>query len=91
MTEKYAEKKVSAEETICLTVNGNSYELSVGSKSDQVGPSHTLAHTLRETLGLTGTKVSCDNGACGACTVLMDGKTILSVLFAIQFGFLNAR
>ncbi|MBW1788030.1 MAG: (2Fe-2S)-binding protein [Deltaproteobacteria bacterium] len=80
MTEKYAEERVSAEQTIHLTVNGKPYELNVGSKPDQVGPSHTLAHTLRETLALTGTKVSCDNGACGACTVLTDGKAILSCM-----------
>jgi len=39
-----------------------------------------LAHTLRETLGLTGTKVSCDRGACGCCTVLLDGKAVLSCM-----------
>jgi carbon-monoxide dehydrogenase small subunit len=43
-------------------------------------PSQTLAQTLRETLGLTGTKISCDHGACGACTVIMDGKPILSCM-----------
>jgi aconitate hydratase len=37
-----------------------------------------LAHTLRETLGLTGTKIWCDHGECGACTVLMDEKPVLS-------------
>ena len=65
---------------IALTVNGVSHELEVGSEPDQVAPSHTLAHTLRETLGLTGTKVSCDNGACGCCTVLMDEKAVLSCM-----------
>ena len=63
-----------------LTVNGKRYALEQGSRSDQVAPEHTLAYTLRETLGLTGTKVSCDEGACGACTVIMDGKTILSCM-----------
>lgn len=63
--------------TLRLTVNGRGYELIVGK---DVQPWHTLAHTLRETLGLTGTKVGCDHGACGACTVLMDGKPILSCL-----------
>lgn len=57
--------------SVSLTVNGELYEL-------EVDPSHTLVHTLRETLGLTGTKVGCDYGACGACTVLIDGKTAQS-------------
>ena len=39
----------------------------------EVDPSEPLAFTLRERLGLTGTKVSCDVQACGACTVLIDG------------------
>lgn len=41
--------------------------------SVEVEPSESLAHTLRTRLGLTGTKVSCDVQACGACTVLVDG------------------
>lgn len=40
----------------------------------------TLAYVLREKLGFTGLKVSCDEGACGACTVIMDGKAILSCM-----------
>ena len=63
-----------------LTVNGQLYELEIGSRPHEVDPSHTLAHTLRETLGLTGTKIGCDRGACGACTVLMDGKQVLSCM-----------
>ena len=77
-TKKF-EKKTGGE-SIRLTVNGESYELEIGSRPDQVGPAHTLAHTLRETLGLTGTKVSCNHGACGCCTVLMDGKAVLSCM-----------
>jgi carbon-monoxide dehydrogenase small subunit len=65
---------------ISLTVNGKVYDLDVGDGPGEVNPAHTLAHTLRETLGLTGTKVSCDHGACGCCTVLMDGKAILSCM-----------
>jgi aerobic-type carbon monoxide dehydrogenase small subunit (CoxS/CutS family) len=65
---------------ICLTVNGKPYELRIGESHDAVNPTHTLAFTLREMLGLTGTKVSCDSGACGACTVLMDGSAILSCM-----------
>jgi aerobic-type carbon monoxide dehydrogenase small subunit (CoxS/CutS family) len=63
-----------------ITVNGRIYRLEVGSAFGEVDPAHTLAHTLRETLGLTGTKVSCDHGACGCCTVLMDDKPVLSCM-----------
>ena len=65
---------------INLMVNGQPYQLEIGDKSGDVGPSETLAYTLREGLGLTGTKIGCDHGACGACTVLMDGKAILSCM-----------
>jgi carbon-monoxide dehydrogenase small subunit len=40
----------------------------------------TLSYLLREKLGFTGLKVSCDEGGCGACTVIMDGKAILSCM-----------
>jgi aerobic carbon-monoxide dehydrogenase small subunit len=66
--------------SIQLKVNSNHYDLQIGVRSDEVNPAHTLAYTLRETLGLTGTKVSCDHGACGCCTVLMDGKAVLSCM-----------
>jgi len=62
---------------IGITVNGEPREFMVGK---DVSPWHTLAHTLRETLGLTGTKIGCDDGACGACTVIMEGKPILSCM-----------
>jgi aerobic-type carbon monoxide dehydrogenase small subunit (CoxS/CutS family) len=65
---------------INLVVNGETYPLIVGDHVSGLLPSHTLAYTLRETLGLTGTKVGCDHGACGSCTVLMDGKPILSCM-----------
>lgn len=73
-------KKRRASKQINLVVNGRDVALEIGSLPHQVEVSHTLAHTLRETLGLTGTKVTCDNGACGSCTVLMDGKAILSCM-----------
>jgi carbon-monoxide dehydrogenase small subunit len=61
--------------TIRLTVNGKLYELMIGK---DVSPEHTLAYTLRETLGYTGTKIACDHASCGGCTVLMEGEAILS-------------
>jgi aerobic carbon-monoxide dehydrogenase small subunit len=70
--------KIITTKTITLRVNGKEYHLQIGSGSGQVEVSHTLAYTLRETLGLTGTKVSCDSGACGCCTVLIDRKAIPS-------------
>jgi carbon-monoxide dehydrogenase small subunit len=54
-------------------VNGQDIELNVD-------PMATLLDVLREQLGLTGTKRGCDAGDCGACTVIMDGKAILSCL-----------
>ena len=68
------------EDRVRLTVNGQPCELEIGDGPNAIGPSHTLAYTLRETLGLTGTKVGCDHGACGSCTVLMDGKPVLSCM-----------
>ena len=52
----FAAKKRSREKHVSLIVNGRSLELGIGSQPHQVETSHTLAHTLRETLGLTGTK-----------------------------------
>jgi carbon-monoxide dehydrogenase small subunit len=58
---------------IALTVNGDMYEV-------LVSPNHTLLEVLRDKLGLMGTKRGCDLGACGACTVLVDGEAHLSCL-----------
>jgi carbon-monoxide dehydrogenase small subunit len=68
----------AAPDLVHLTVNGRGHEFTVGGRAADVEPHHTLAHTLREVLGLTGTKVSCDRAACGMCTVLMDGRPVLS-------------
>jgi len=54
-----------------LMVNGNEHEL-------KLEPNWTLAYVLRDKLGLTGTKIACDQGVCGACTVLIDGEPTLS-------------
>jgi len=56
-----------------LTVNSTLYETAVD-------PRWTLAELLRDHLGLTGTKVGCDRGECGSCTVLVEGKPVLSCL-----------
>jgi aerobic-type carbon monoxide dehydrogenase small subunit (CoxS/CutS family) len=60
---------------INLEVNGKPYELMIGK---DIISSDTLAETLRNNLGLLGTKISCDRGACGACTVILNGKAVLS-------------
>jgi carbon-monoxide dehydrogenase small subunit len=65
----------TGEKHISLTVNGKLHKLMVGK---DVNPDHTLAYTLRETLGYTGIKIACDHGSCGACTVLMGGEAVLS-------------
>ena len=62
-----------AKVNIKLCVNGAWYELAVN-------PWERLVDVLRERLHLTGTKVGCGEGECGACTVNMDGKAILSCL-----------
>lgn len=60
-----------------VRVNGTWYKFEVGY---DIQPSDTLAYMLREKLGLTGLKLACDEGACGACTIIMDGKAVLSCL-----------
>ncbi len=60
-----------------IRVNGVWYEFEVGY---DIQTKDTLAYLLREKLGFTGLKLVCDEGACGACTVLMDGKAILSCM-----------
>ena len=66
-----------ANNLVTLIVNGKKVSLLIGR---DVYPQDTLVHTLREKLGLTGTKVACDHGACGACTVLVNGKPVVSCM-----------
>jgi len=61
-----------------VNVNGKQHEA-------EVEPRQLLVYFLRETLGLTGTNVGCDTSTCGACTVLLDGKTVKScTVLAVQ-------
>ena len=60
--------------TISFVLNGESTEV-------EIEPHLTLLQLLRDGLGLTGTKEGCGMGECGACTVLLDGKTINSCIF----------
>jgi xanthine dehydrogenase YagT iron-sulfur-binding subunit len=65
--------KTNETHTTSLRVNGNDYSL-------DILPWVSLLDALREKLDLTGTKKGCDHGQCGACTVLVDGKRVLSCL-----------
>jgi aerobic-type carbon monoxide dehydrogenase small subunit (CoxS/CutS family) len=58
----------AVERLVSLNVNGQTRRV-------DVAPHETLAHTLRYKLGLTGTKIGCNRGECGACTVIIDGIT----------------
>jgi aerobic-type carbon monoxide dehydrogenase small subunit (CoxS/CutS family) len=64
----YSKKQIS------LTVNEKKFSL-------VVEPRETLLHVLRERLNLTGTKMTCARGECGACTVLLDGNPVYSCLY----------
>lgn len=59
--------------TVKMTING-------AEKSVAIEPNVTLLDALRERLQMTGTKKGCDHGQCGACTVIVDGKRVLSCL-----------
>ncbi len=67
------QERVRTPRTISFVLNGHEQHV-------EAQPFSTLADTLRETLGLTGTKVGCEAGDCGACTVLMDGRQVCACL-----------
>ena len=62
-----------ARKTVSMTINGVPYQV-------DVKPNQTLVHLLREELGLLGTKCGCEEGECGACTVIMNGVSVTSCL-----------
>ena len=62
---------------VSVTVNG-------AARTGSFEPRTTLAEALRDSWGLTGTKVGCDRGACGACTVLLDGLAVNSCLTLVH-------
>ena len=67
---------------ISVRINGEWREFEVG---HDLLPTTTLSAFLRERLGCTGLKISCDEGACGACTIIMDGQAVLScMLLAVE-------
>ena len=65
---------MSSKRTIAVTVNGTRYE------RNDVEVRLTLADFLRHELGLTGTHLGCEHGVCGACTILLDGRSVRSCL-----------
>ena len=69
---------MAKKESIRVKVNGRDREA-------EVEPRLLLVHFIREVLGLTGTHVGCDTSHCGACTVVLNGKTVKScTVFAVQ-------
>ena len=66
-----AVKGAAGKSAVTLKVNGKSYRVEVEHRQ-------TLAEVLRDQLGLTGTKIGCDRGECGACTVMINGRNMYS-------------
>jgi aerobic carbon-monoxide dehydrogenase small subunit len=73
-------KTVMKDETVKITANINGKKV-----SGSTDPRTLLVYYLRDDLNLTGTHIGCDTGHCGACTVMMDGKTVKScMVLAVQ-------
>ena len=76
------QKLDSSIQKVKIRINGAWREFEIGRDLE---PMSTLSAFLRERQGLTGLKVSCDEGACGGCTILLDGKAVLScMLLAVE-------
>lgn len=73
VTEHPGESLPLPEGVIRLTINGQAHHL-------RIEPQWTLHHLIHDRLGLTGTKTFCDRGACGSCTVILDGRPVLSCM-----------
>jgi carbon-monoxide dehydrogenase medium subunit len=67
------ESLISGKDPIITQINGKEYTFDKGHET-------TLVHLLRDYAGLTGSKVGCEEGECGACTVFLDGKAVMSCL-----------
>lgn len=73
-------ERMSENATVSMTINGKRYVFSIGHEFGQIPASETLCSTLRNRLELTGTKESCSEGACGCCTVIIDGDAVASCI-----------
>ncbi len=72
-------------EQISITVNGKLRKFVVGDAEGCVQPSETLLVTIRDRLGLTAAKRSCEHGACGCCTVILNGEAVASCMVLTAF------
>jgi aerobic-type carbon monoxide dehydrogenase small subunit (CoxS/CutS family) len=73
ITRHRAESLPEPEGTIHVSINGQKYKF-------QVEPDWTLYYLIHDRIGLTGTKLMCDRGACGSCTVIVNGRPVLSCM-----------